>query len=180
MADLPPPSDPPDPLVAAVLSAGTWLGLIDREAAVAWADHLIEKTDQPTTWLIDLSLSQNLHFMDVTKLLDQVGKGVDPTEVCRNVYGFLPSPEGYSFDQAEALARQAYRVAIHCFNADWSHRLLCDADQIDDTFLLVRDGTWNIAETKVVEHFWDFLDVNRSLVVRKFLGGLRRHGPASY
>jgi hypothetical protein len=170
-------SDPPEPLVAGVLSAGILLSVIDREDAVVWADHLIEMSEQPPNWLIDLSLSQNLHVVDVMKLLDQIGKGADPAEVCRNLYGFLPSPEGYSLDQAEALARQAYRIAFHCFDADWSHRLLCEADHIDETFLLVRDGTFTLPKTRVIEELWDFLDVNRKFVVRKFLAGLRRHRP---
>jgi hypothetical protein len=172
--------DPPDRLVAAALSTGIWLSMIDREDAVAWADHCIEKTEQPSIWLIDLSLSQNLHVVDVMKLLDQMGKGVDPVEVCREVYGFLPSPEGYSFDQAEALARQAYRIALHCLNADWTHRLLCEADQLEDTFSLVRDGTINLTTTEVIEQLWDFLEINRTKSVRDFLAGLRRHGPRSY
>jgi hypothetical protein len=171
--------DPPVPLVAAVLAAGVWFGLVEREDVIAWADHLIEKTDQPPLWMIDLSLSHDLHVVDVVRLLNEVGTGVVPIDICRGLYGFLPSPEGYSFEQAEALAKRLYQIARHCFDADWRQQLLCDADQLDDTFLLVRDATFSVTTNEVVWQVWEFLDVNRNAAVKRFIAGLTKHGPTN-
>ena len=177
MASLPQETDPPDPLVAAVLSAGIWRNLIKRESVVRWADYRIEQEERPSAWMIDLSLSQNLRDHDLTALLDTIGATASKADVCRELYGFLPSPDGYTFDRAEALAKQAYSIAWHFVSGDWDSPILRDADWIGDQFYLTRDGSLRQTEKQTIEQLRNFLDSNRSTTVKTFLGRLAEAAP---
>lgn len=172
-----PDPDPPDAVVAAVLAAASWFCLVEREDVIAWADRCIERTEHPPGWMIELSLSHDLHVVDVLRLLNEVGRGVDSADICRGLYAFLPDPTGYSLDDAEGLARQIYRIAQHCFNYDWTNNLLCEADSLEDTFVLVRDGTIAMATTALVEKVREFLGANRDPRVRDWLRSLKRYVP---
>lgn len=172
-----PDPDPPGALVAAVLAAASWFCLVEREDVIAWADRCIERTQHPPDWMIELSLSHERHVVDVLRLLNEVGTGVNPADICRGLYAFLPNPAGYSLDDAEGLARQIYRIAQHCFNHDWTNKLLCEADSLEDTFVLVRDGTIAMATAALVEKVGEFLKVNRDARVRDLLRSLKRYVP---
>ncbi len=171
--------EPAEPQVAAVLANGILMGLIERDASVAWADHLIDRIDAPPPWMIDLSLSQNLHYVDVVKMLEQRSNGADPVQTCRSLFAFIPTRDTYTFEQAEMLAHELYRIALHCMNADWwRYPLLCSAYELDDKFLLVREGVY-IADEPNQLIWWtqDFLDINRDLKIRRFLDAIRAERP---
>jgi hypothetical protein len=171
-----PEDEPAESQVAAVLAAGILLNLIDQNAAVAWADHLIEKTDAPPPWMIDLSLSQNLYYHEVIKMLAERSTGADPVQTCRSLFGFIPTRDSYTFEQAKMLARELYRIALHCLNSDWSYPLLCRADEIDDTFSLMHEGYYLATRDMAVGRTLDFLDTNRDLEIRRFIDMLRAKG----
>lgn len=52
-------------------------GAISRSDVVAWADSLIETTEQPLEWMIELSLSANKHYLDVVHMLREVPGEID-------------------------------------------------------------------------------------------------------
>ncbi len=53
-------------------SMGLLLGLFTQAEVVCWADSLIEGSDRPEEWIIELSTSENRHPLDVIHLLDAV------------------------------------------------------------------------------------------------------------
>jgi hypothetical protein len=156
-------------LVASVLSRGIWLGVIKRQTVIAWADYLIAQTEIPPGWMIDLSLSQDLDELDVNAILDRIGTGADPAAMCRAMYGFLETPSGQTFEEAERFARHLYDIARACLNMDWNSSMLVEADQINDIFLLIRDGSTNMPKLRAVEEVRTFLEGNRDMRVRTFL-----------
>lgn len=156
-------------LVASVLSTGIWLGVVERKYVIAWADYLIEHTDIPPIWMIDLSVSHDYHVLDVMTLLAGIKLGADGAETCRAIYGFIDSPPVETFGDAERFAKRLYELARACVNGDWNCRLLIEADQLSDTFLFIRDGSVNWPEQQAVEQVRTFLTENRDERVRVFL-----------
>ena len=59
---------------------GLQLGICSHAELIAWADKLIEKTDRPSDWTIDLSTSFQKHKLDVVRILNSVS-GVPDLEV---------------------------------------------------------------------------------------------------
>jgi hypothetical protein len=163
-----------DTLIASVLSKGIRLGIVTRETVIAWADHLIAQSQIPSGWMIDLSLSQNFHDLDVVAILDRIGDGADPAAMCRAMYGFLEVPADCTFEVAERFAKRLYDIACDCLDMDWSSSLLVEADQIDDTFLLMQDGTISMSEQEAVGEVRKFLEENREMRVKNFLAECAR------
>jgi hypothetical protein len=163
----------PNDLVAAVLSAGVWLGIVPREAVVAWADYLIERTDQPPMWMIDLALSQNLHVVDLVGILDPIAKTADPTETCEEVYGFVELNPGPTYEEAERCIHQLYVIARHCLRDDWRNRLLSHADGLDDEFEMMRHGGFAAAKPTLIEEVRSFLERHQTFRVKSFLQSCR-------
>src|SRR5689334_14304447 len=93
---------PEEKLAASVFALGLRHGFVRREDVVRWADRRIEWSDTPPEWLIDLSLSPNLHWVDLVSRLNQVAEGVDRVATCKAVYALLPDADGLSFDEAAA------------------------------------------------------------------------------
>jgi hypothetical protein len=142
---------------------------------IAWADYLIAQTDIPPTWMIDLSLSHDYRVLDVMGILAVIKTGADGAETCRAIFGFIDPPPTQTFDEAERFAKHLYDIARACVNGDWNCRLLIEADQVDDTFLLIRDGSINLPKQRAIEELRIFLEENRDDRVRNFLDACLRH-----
>ena len=48
------------------------IGGMSHEEIIAWIDGLIEKTENPPEWMIELSLSKGKHILDVVHMLHEV------------------------------------------------------------------------------------------------------------
>jgi hypothetical protein len=152
---------PDDRFATSVLAAGLLLGLFHREDVVRWADRRIESSDIPPGWLIDLSLSQNLHDLDLIALLRRVGAGADPVATCRALYAFCPGARGLSFDAAAKLAERLYHITYDCLDGDWTRPLLAEADQVADTFDFVREGYVDLSRDDAVRQLDEFIERHR-------------------
>ncbi|MBD2742298.1 hypothetical protein [Coleofasciculus sp. FACHB-1120] len=53
-------------------SIGMLLGLCLANEVIAWVDQLIEESDRPSDWMIELSISTTKHLLDIIHLLDLV------------------------------------------------------------------------------------------------------------
>ena len=160
---------PSDPLAASVFALGSSLDFVRREDVVRWADRQIQEMDQPPIWLIELSLSQNQHILDFITALKQIGADVEPETTCKAIYALLPDVSGFTFDQAEAMAKLVYRITRECLNGDWACPLLGETDEIADTFSHVRDGFTTLNEHDAIQQFKDFANRFRSEEVAKLL-----------
>jgi hypothetical protein len=158
-----------DERCAAVLSAGLRLGVIEHWAAIAWADREIARRDDVPGWLIDLSLSQRRHILDVIGQLQEVGRHVDRRAVFVGICSLLPDLTGYNFDRCEALATRLYRTAYELLSGDWSCDLLYDADAVADAFAWQRDGLIDATPEQVMADFRAFVARLRDEAVRHML-----------
>jgi hypothetical protein len=159
---------PQDKLAASVFSVGLVHGLTSREEVVNWADRRIESTDTPPQWLIDLSLSQNLHLLDIVGLLERVAEGVDPVTTCRAVYALFPDAAGLSLDEATSLSSQLYQVTLHTLDGDWND-LMSEVTHIDDSFSLL--PYIDLTERGAVLQLHEFIERHRNPDVVGFLRG---------
>ena len=147
--------------MAAVLEFGIQHGLIGRAQVIAWADWLIEREEAaPPDWMINLSLSHNLHVLDIVSILRKLAGETDRVAVCRAIYAFIEPPAASTFDEAEAFARYVYDITRDCVGADWTYPLLCEADQIHDDFALIRDGYLKTPRWKAIKDVGQFLENN--------------------
>lgn len=62
------------------LSMGLEIGVCSQDDVVAWADRLIEESDRPELWMIELSTGRSKHILDVQHWL-QVVSGTSSLEV---------------------------------------------------------------------------------------------------
>lgn len=135
------PREISDGLVAAVLLFGIQHGLVARTQVIAWADWLIEREEAtPPTWVINLSLSHNLHVLDIVSILRTQASESDRVRICQAIYAFIEPPTAPTFDEAESFARYMYHITRDCLGADWNCEMLCEVDQIHDDFALIRDS----------------------------------------
>jgi len=156
-----------DELCTAILAAGLWLGVVDADAVVAWADGEIgRRADVPPPWLIELSLSKRRHVLDVIAILNEVAGKVDRRAVFAGVCSLLPDLNHYDFDQCEALARRLYRTAYELFEGDWNCELLAASDEAADAFEWQRDGCIADTRDQVAATFRAFVDGLRDDAVR--------------
>ncbi len=153
---------PDDKLVAAVAARGLSLGAVRREDVVRWADRRIAEIDVPPAWLVDLSLSQDRHRLDLIGDLNRLGDGVDPVAVCRAIYALLPDVGGRSFDRVARVAKQVYRTTYECLGGDWSQPLLSVTDNLADAFDFLRDGYLNSTEQAVAGAVERFAEEHRN------------------
>lgn len=151
-----------DKVAASVLALGLLHGFVQREDVVRWADERIAATDSPPLWLIDLSLSQNRHILDVIALLKPITEGVDAMTTCRTVYALLPNLSGCTFGEASLWAKLVYRITRDCFKDDWSVELLPMADSVAETFDLVRDGYSTLNGQQATEQLVGFVAEHRA------------------
>jgi hypothetical protein len=169
-----------DEWCAAILAAGLRLGVVDPDAAIAWADREIARRDDIPGWLIDLSLSKRRHILDVIGGLDEVGRGVDRRAVFVGVCSLLPDLTSYDFDACEALAGRLYRIAYDLLAGEWSCDLLYDADAAADAFEWQREGLINSTPDQVAADFRALIDrvrdpgLQRGLAPVCFLADPRR------
>lgn len=54
------------------LSMAFHVGIVFREEIIQWSDALIDESDAAEDWMIDISLSANLHPLDLIHLFGQV------------------------------------------------------------------------------------------------------------
>lgn len=54
------------------LCMGLDVGVCSHSEVVSWSDYLIEQSEHPEDWMIDLSTSQSKHILDVFHLLRAV------------------------------------------------------------------------------------------------------------
>lgn len=161
---------PPNNLIAAVLSTGLSLGIIPREAVVAWADYLIEGSEAaPPAWLIDLSLSQDLHPLDVLSILNTLAQSVDRADICRAIYGFMQRPSGQTPDETAIFAEQLYKTTYDLLDGDWTSPLLRRADDVADALDFIREGYLKMSPEQGVDDVNQFLKVNRDCRVKDLL-----------
>lgn len=160
---------PDDRLAASVFAAGLLRGFVDREDIVRWADRRIEAGAAPPDWLIELSLSQNLHLMDVISLLERVGTGVDPVATCEAILALYPEVEAPSFDEAAKLAEGLYQLVSECLGWECKYPLWVEADDVADNFDFVRDGYIDLSRDGAVGQFRRFIERHRDERIVKLL-----------
>jgi hypothetical protein len=160
-------------LIAATLKKCDMMGLIDRTDIICWADSCIEAIDVPPTWLIELSLSHEMHIVDVAKLLDNFGADVDAERVCRCIYAFIAEPVDETYAGLARFAGRLYDVTRGCLGPDWTQELLCEADQLHDNVILSQDRTYHSTERELASQSRQFLRINRDCSVRELLLSLR-------
>jgi hypothetical protein len=158
-------------LAASVFALGLRHGFVRREDVVRWADRRIEGSDTPAAWLIELSMSQDRHWLDVVSVLNRVAEGVDRAATCRAVYALLPDAGGLSFNEAAAYAACVYRITAECLDWDWAHELLRATDRIADDFDLF--AYLRATETEVVGALLQFVDDDRDEQIVRLLDPVR-------
>jgi hypothetical protein len=159
-----------DRLAASVFALGLAHGFVRREDVIGWADRRITKTDSPPPeWLIDLSLSRDRHRLDLIGDLKRLAEGVDPAATCNATYALLPDEDGFSFDEAAALAARLYRITHDCLTGDWSNPLLHVTDALADDFDFLRDGYLAATEEQVVGAVRKFVRDHRDDAVARLL-----------
>ena len=152
---------PEDKLVASVFALGLRLGSVPREDVVRWADGRIEEIEQPPAWLIDLSLSESRHIMDLISDLRRVASGVAPVDTLKTVYALLPEPKEWTFEKAEEFAGRLYRLTHECLSGDWSHELVRTTDRLADEFEFQREGYLSVSRDSLIGAVRRFLNQNR-------------------
>ena len=152
---------PDDKLAASVFALGLSAGFVRREDVVRWADRRIAEGDVPPPWLIDLSLSEGQHLLDVVGDLKRLAEDAGPVVTCEAAYALLPDVAGYSFARAAALAKRVYRITYERLGGDWSQPLLATTDRLADDFDFLRDGYLNSTEQAVVGAFQQFVEDHR-------------------
>ena len=160
---------PDDRLAASVFETGLMLGVIKRQDVVRWADRRLESMQSPPDWLIDLSLSQNLHVLDVISLLKRVSAGADRLDTCKALLALFPPLQPRTFDKAEKVAKQLYRITHECLHGDWQLPLLAESDNVADTFDFIRDRYVNLHPDEAVKQLLDFIDRHRDEAVVELL-----------
>src|SRR6185503_8046748 len=161
--------EPEDKLAASVFALGLRHGFIRREDVVRWADGRIEASGTPPVWLIDLSLSQTQHLLDVIGLLDRVAAGVDSVLTCKAVYALLPDVSGSPFDRAERFAARVYVITAECLKWDWSQELMSTTDKLADDFDFLRDGYLDATEGEVIGAVQQFVLLHRDEAIVRLL-----------
>ena len=150
-----------DALAASAFALGLTFGFVRRTDVVLWADRRIGELEQPSAWLIDLSLSQEWYIADLISHLKQAAEAVKPVDICSAVYAIAPHAGGLSFDQAESLAKLLYRITRECLGGDWSYPLLAQTDEIADSFAFVRDGYSSLTTEQATEQLAEFIEKHR-------------------
>ncbi|HEX8911543.1 MAG TPA: hypothetical protein VF796_04215 [Humisphaera sp.] len=102
--------EPSDAVAAAAFAVALRHGAIARDAVVEWADALIAERTRPQAYLIDLSLSQHLHVVDLEFALGWIGCGADPLAVCSFLLGMLPDVSSYNFEDALRAIHRIFRM----------------------------------------------------------------------
>jgi hypothetical protein len=164
---------PSQSLIAATLKKCAMMGLIDRTDIIRWADSWIEAIDVPPTWLIDLSLSHDMHAVDVAKLLDNIGPDVDAESVCRCVYAFIAEPVDETYAGLARFAGRLYDVTTDCLGNDWMEELPREAGQLHENMILSQDRTYHFSERELASQARRFLRINRDCSVRDLIMSLR-------
>lgn len=169
---------PQEKLAASVFALGIVQGFVRREDVVRWADRRIAETDSPSAWLIDLSLSQHQHVLDLLGNLRRLAAGVDPVATCKAIYALLPDVNGYTFDQAEAFAARVYQLTFECLNGDWSQQLLSTTDDLADNFEFLRKGysCVNATEGELIADVQQFIEDHRDEAIVRVLYPVRWSG----
>jgi hypothetical protein len=159
---------PDDRLATSVFAVGLSLGFVRREDVVRWADRRIEELNIPPVWLIDLSLSLNLHLSDLTSLLQRVGHGADPAGTVEAILALLPPVAASTVEEAERIASRLYDIAYECFNGEWDYPLLAEADRVLDAFEFDWRGYPRSSAEEAVKQLHAFIERhrNRELVKR--------------
>ena len=150
---------PEDKLVASVFALGLRLGSVRREDVVRWADSRIEEIEQSPVWLIDLSLSESRHIMDIISDLRRIASGVAPVDTLKAVYALLPEPKEWTFENAEELAGRLYRLTHECLHEDWSHELVRITDRLALDFEFQREGYLSVSRDSLIGAVRRFLNL---------------------
>lgn len=150
------------PLAASVYALGLLHNFVRREEVVEWADRQIEALDVPPMWLIDLSMSQHLHYLDMIALLKPVAAGVNKLDTVTAAFSMLPCMGDVSFEDAIDFAYRLYCIAFEGLNVDWSQPLLRELDWLSDEFMLVRDGYSATSERDLIDRLQSFIEQQRN------------------
>lgn len=158
---------PGDQLVAGVIVLGLRRSLIQRPAVVAWADGQIERRANPSAWLIDLSLSEQMRVLDVISLLNRVAEGVNSTDVFRAFLSLLPDLSQGEYSEFQQRAEILYTIAFDCLDGDWTNEVLREADRVADNFDWQREGYMRLTKGNVIDQFHRFIERHRDLELRQ-------------
>ncbi|BBD61193.1 hypothetical protein NIES2109_40200 [Nostoc sp. HK-01] len=118
------------------LCMGFQLNLCSHDEIINWADQLIEKSDHPEDWMIDLSTSAYKHPLNIIHLLDFI-PGEQDLEISLRlliaklgkVYPTL-EPENHRFAKAEhsKLLRSLYHLVFDHSCGDELRRVIYQID----------------------------------------------------
>ena len=161
--------DPSDQVMTSLLAFGLLRGLVSRTDVVEWADRIIARRDQPPAWLLDLSMSAQLHLLDVVSLLNNAGAEIDPVQLCRGILSLLPDMSEDNFAELERRAEAIYLLVFDAVQGNWSYPILSEADGVRDNFEWKREGYIQMSEGQVIDQVHSFIERYRDSEVRRAL-----------
>lgn len=158
-----------DSLACGVFAAGLAHGALLQDEVVAWADRQIEARENLPAWLMDLSLSAGSRLEDTASSLRILAEPISGLDICRAFYALLPEAAGTQLADAERLAGVVYAVARSCLKGDWSYRLLRRAEDLRESFALMREGFSGYLLRDLTRELRDFVAEYRDDDVRAWL-----------
>jgi hypothetical protein len=143
-----------DPQEAEIKRLQLLAGLVSVAEVVAWADELIEKSDLPETWMMDLSMSSHAHVEDVIAQLDTLSAGCDHLAAIRIILGQMYRILLHDRGPARQFAKVLFQLAVdHFFDLPPDLGFCCGTD---DSFDLAEHGYW--IEDQVTDDFIKHLE----------------------
>lgn len=123
---------------------GLYVEVCSRSEIVCWADRLIEQSEHPEDWKIDLSTSQAKHLMDVLHLLRAV-PGIANLDVSfRLLMAKLGRLHPTVSPEHTGLLENLYRLVDIDISDDLKthiYEIDCDLDWLES-----REGDWSVVQ----------------------------------
>ena len=133
-------------------------GLVRPAEVVEWADRIIEREDNPDAAVIEVALAAHRSINEIAGLLEEIPGEADRTMALRTLLrGLLIALEGNPLS-AEPIAQKLYRLAR---TGEWPEEEFgSEAFWLDDTFELIREGTYRGSFEDAVKDLRDYLRRN--------------------
>lgn len=123
---------------------GLYVGLCSRTEIICWADCLIEQSEYPEDWTIDLSTSQGKHLMDVLHLLRAVPGIVNLDVSFRLLVAKLGRLHPTVSPEHTGLLANLYRLVDTDISDDLKahiYEIDCDLDWLESG-----EGDWSVVQ----------------------------------
>jgi hypothetical protein len=133
-------------------------GVVGTDKVILWADQIIEREAKPDVAIIEVALAAARPIDEIARLLEQVPGETDRVFALRTVMRDLLGALEADPSSAELVAQKLYRLAA---TGEWPEQEFgVEAFWLDDTFDLVRTGTYRGKHEDAVKDLRDFLSRN--------------------